>query len=219
MSKGIPMTSTASESVEGDVVALAGLYQAVGLVKQAARAGTTEASAFRASIGSVFRFDADSAESVYGGLPGIRHGLGLLTEQLGSRGMKPDPELTAYAANLMFLERKLTGLPWMLETLRNEIEAAKRAVESEQLEDPAVIANLAHAYSQTVSRLNPRILVQGEPELLKDSDVANRIRALLLAGMRAAVLWRQSGGSRLRLLFGRKRIVREARLALMVLEG
>ncbi|HSR54696.1 MAG TPA: DUF489 family protein, partial [Alphaproteobacteria bacterium] len=42
-------------------------------------------------------------------------------------------------------------------------------------------------------------------------------RALLLAGIRAAVLWRQVDGSRLRLLFGRKRIVREAQMALSTL--
>lgn len=90
---------------------------------------------------------------------------------------------------------------------------------SNDLDDPAVIANLAHAYSQTLSRLTPRILVQGEPGLLKNPEVANRIRALLLAGIRAAVLWRQTGGSRLRLLFRRKRIVRGARMALSMVEG
>ncbi len=61
--------------------------------------------------------------------------------------------------------------------------------------------------------------MQGEPALLKNAEVANRIRALLLAGIRAAVLWRQVGGSRLKLLFGRKRIVQGARMALSMVEG
>ncbi|MDH3414245.1 MAG: lysogenization regulator HflD, partial [Gammaproteobacteria bacterium] len=155
----------------------------------------------------------------YGGLAGLKNGLSTLAEQLDRRDRKPDPELTGYAANLMFLERKLSGLPWMLQTLRQEIEAARRVAEQSNLEDQAVIANLAHAYSQTISRLSPRILVHGDPGLLKHADVANRVRALLLAGMRAAVLWRQVGGSRLRLLFGRKRIVSGAHMALSTLEG
>ncbi len=217
--KRIEMTPVDSETVDDDVIALAGIYQAAGLVKQAARAGNVDAPAFRTSIDSVFRFDADTAESVYGGLAGLKHGLSTLAEQLDKRDCKPDPELAAYAAHLMFLERKLSGLPWMLQTLRQEIEAASQVAEQSNAEDQAVIANLAHAYSQTISRLNPRILVHGDPELLKHSDVANRVRALLLAGMRAAVLWRQVGGSRLRLLFGRKRIVSAAQMALSAIEG
>jgi high frequency lysogenization protein len=213
------MTSATDSAVDSDVIALAGIYQAVNLVKQVAHEGRSNLPAFRASIGSVFRFDADSAESVYGGVAGVKHGLDTLIGQLGGGNLRQDPELTAYAANLMFLERKLTAQPWMVETLRSEIQAAKGIGRPDEVEDPAVIANLAHAYSQTISRLSPRILVQGEPALLKDADVANRIRSLLLAGIRAAVLWRQVGGSRLKLLFGRKRIVRGARMALSVLGG
>lgn len=208
-----------SETLDDDVIALAGIYQAAGLVKQAARAGTVDAPAFRTSIDSVFRFDTETAESVYGGLAGLKNGLSTLAEQLKRGERTPDPELTAYAAHLMLLERKLSGLPWMLETLRQEIEAARRVAEQSNVEDQAVVANLAHAYSQTISRLSPRILVHGDPGLLKHADVANRVRALLLAGMRAAVLWRQVGGSRLRLLFGRKRIVSAAQVALSKIEG
>ncbi len=212
------MISAVSESLDDDVVALAGVYQAVDLVRQTAREGTTELATFRASIESIFRLDADSAQAVYGGIAGVKHGLDTLVRQLGGRGLKPDPELTAYTANLMFLERKLISLPWMLESLRAEIETAKGLAKEEDLEDAAVIANLAHAYSQTISRLSPRILVQGEPTLLKNAEVANRIRALLLAGIRAAVLWRQVGGSRFKLLFGRKRILRGAQMALSMVD-
>lgn len=211
------MTPAGNETVDNDVIALAGIYQAVDLVKHTAHEEDGNESAFRASIGSVFRIDAPSAESVYGGVEGVRHGLATLIGQLGRRNLKQDPELTAYAAKLMFLERKLSRLPWMMETLRAEIEAAKGVAGTNDLDNPAVISNLAHAYIQTISRLSPRILVQGEPELLEKSEVANRIRALLLAGIRAAVLWRQVDGSRLRLLFGRKRIVREAQMALSTL--
>ncbi|MDH3412523.1 MAG: lysogenization regulator HflD, partial [Gammaproteobacteria bacterium] len=99
-----------SKTVDDDVIALAGIYQAADLVKKAARAGSVDAPAFRTSIDSVFRFDADTAESVYGGLAGLKNGLSTLAEQLDRRDRKPDPELTGYAANLMFLERTLSGL-------------------------------------------------------------------------------------------------------------
>jgi len=45
-------------------------------------------------------------------------------------------------------------------------------------------------------------------------DVINKIRALLLAGIRSAMLWRQCGGSRWRFIFFRRKIQREAEFLL-----
>jgi high frequency lysogenization protein len=47
-------------------------------------------------------------------------------------------------------------------------------------------------------------LVQGASTYLRDSAYAEQIRALLLAGIRSAVLWAQKGGSRWRLIWNRK---------------
>ena len=41
----------------------------------------------------------------------------------------------------------------------------------------------------------PRVLVQGNPHYLGQADVVAEIRAVLLAALRSAVLWRQMGGS------------------------
>ncbi len=50
-------------------------------------------------------------------------------------------------------------------------------------------------------------MVRGEPVVLASPDNQHMIRALLLAGMRAAVLWRQCGGNRIRLILGRKALL------------
>jgi high frequency lysogenization protein len=72
------------------------------------------------------------------------------------------------------------------------------------------LANLAGCYSETISTLSPRIVVLGEHGHLSNPDVANTVRALLLAAIRSAVLWRQCGGNRLQLLFGRRKLIAEA---------
>jgi high frequency lysogenization protein len=53
-------------------------------------------------------------------------------------------------------------------------------------------------------------MVSGENSYLESPDMANKVRALLLAGIRAAVLWRQCGGSRWQLLFKRRAIIKAA---------
>jgi high frequency lysogenization protein len=53
------------------------------------------------------------------------------------------------------------------------------------------------------------VIVRGERSYLANLDNASRIRALLLAGIRAAVLWRQAGGNRWRLIVGRQALLRD----------
>jgi high frequency lysogenization protein len=73
---------------------------------------------------------------------------------------------------------------------------------------------LGQLYKDTVSQLSPRIIINGEQQHLSNENNASRIRALLLAGLRSAILWRQCGGSRLSLLFNRKRYETETHLLL-----
>ena len=59
--------------------------------------------------------------------------------------------------------------------------------------------------------LRPRVIVSGAADHLNRPEVAATVRALLLAGLRSAVLWRQLGGSRLALLLSRGAILAAAR--------
>jgi high frequency lysogenization protein len=74
--------------------------------------------------------------------------------------------------------------------------------------DDAVIAAVATCYQETLSTLKFRIQVRGDARYLRDPEVASKIRAVLLAGVRAAMLWHQIGGRRWHLPVFRKRILR-----------
>ena len=82
-------------------------------------------------------------------------------------------------------------------------------------------ARLAQLYAETLSRLHPRVMVEGNQAFLQQAARQNDIRALLLAAVRAAVLWRQLGGTQWRLLFRRKQYSMLARglLARCTLDG
>lgn len=192
------------------VIALAGLAQATYLVKQIAQRGSADAGDMDAVIRSVFVIDADDVPAVYGGVEKLKTGLKLLDRQLA--GFEPsDPDLARYAASLILLERKLVSEPRMLETLRTGLEEVKAQAEYFGELNDTVYANLADLYQRTVSQLQPRVMVNGVPGHLTNSTNANRIRALLLAGIRSTVLWRQCGGERWRLLFQRSGMRKEAR--------
>ncbi|MCI0667646.1 MAG: high frequency lysogenization protein HflD [Methylococcaceae bacterium] len=196
------------KTIHNQVIALAGLAQAVYLVKQIARHGTADADAVEASIESVLKIDARDIEDVYGGLDKLRTGIRQLKKQLQGPPTL-DPEQFNYAATLVYLERKLVSDRNLLLKLRHGIEELAPKNGSGKVGE-SVMSKLADLYQNTVSTLSPRILVNGEPIHLTNPDNAIKIRALLLAGIRSAFLWQQSGGRRWKLVLFRKRLLAES---------
>jgi high frequency lysogenization protein len=189
-------------------IALAGVFQAAELARQVATKGMGDTAAMEASLGSLLKIDADSVSDVYGGVDKVLPGLRTVQRLLTSR-KQADGEVTRYVIALLHLERKLSRSPKMLQIIQDGICLAQERVEHFHLMHPNIVSQLADIYSNTISTLKPRIMVHGEPLHLQNPDNVNRIRALLLAGIRSAMLWRQCGGRRLQVLFGRKRLLSE----------
>jgi len=185
-------------------IALAGLFQAVKLVQQTATGKYRNSAALDTCLTGLFNTDPVSADTVFGGLAGIQSGLETALDQINSERKRRDLELTRYAITILYLERKLARHPAMLEHIRAVIDKSRGQAESQEMTHPDVIASLADAYKHTVSTLRPQVLVNGNPGILGNQDNQNLIRTLLLAAIRAAVLWRQCGGRRLTLLLRRK---------------
>ena len=192
---------------EGRVIALAGLFQAIALVRAVATRGSADTRAMQHSFASVFKIDADSPVDVFGGIGNLRLGLETLVAQLGGAG-KRDLTVTRMAIQVLRLERTLANRSDTLRALRSGIDGMRTASESGQVD---LSARLADLYAQTLSHLQPRIMVEGNPAYLQQPVQVNQIRALLLAAVRGAVLWRQLGGSQLRLLFRRRQYAMLAR--------
>ena len=197
------------------VIALSGLLQATSLVRSIARDGECDNDDFATCIASILRIDASSSENVYDGLNRLNTGLQLLIDQLRSPRNR---ELTRYAVALLVLERKLGKKPILLKQIGNGIAAVQRKLADFPLTHDNIIASLADIYVQTISTLAPPIMVHGGRDHLTRPENANRIRALLLAGIRAAHLWRQSGGGRLTLLLRRRYLLAEAQRVLAMLK-
>lgn len=187
--------------------ALAGIFQAARLVQQTSRAETRDAVAAAASITSIFNLDPETVTAVYGNPGNLRVGLEVLKSQLASNAGKRDLELTGYVIAMMQLERKLNHRSDLMNRIATGIIELKGKAEFFDPQDATVIAGLADIYKGTVSTLTPRIMVKGDENVLNNASSQNMIRALLLAGVRATVLWRQCGGSRIKLIVQRKALL------------
>ncbi len=197
-------------SLQNKTLALAGLFQATSLVQDIATTGRADSQDLEVCLKSIMELDPDNIETIYGNPANLATGLQLIISQLGADESKPNLDIARYTISLLHLERKLAKQPQMLQTISEGIKRARKQLEHFPITHENIIANLAGVYSETVSQIVPKIMVSGENQYLGDSTNANRIRALLLCGMRSAVLWRQMGGSRWQLLFQRRKLCEAA---------
>lgn len=200
-------------SLRNQAVALSGLMQCCRLVRELAREGRVNEDQFACALEPVFMLDATSVDEVYGSADCRQAALSTLRSQLGAGDGARDLEATRYAATLLHLERKLMRRSELVTTLREGLEAACRQREHFSTTHDNVVARLADLYGETLSTLKPKVMVRGESHFLENPTTANRVRALLLSGVRSAVLWRQCGGTRLKLILGRNRLLTAARQA------
>lgn len=200
-----------SYSQEDRTIALAGVFQVAQLVKDIAREGKSNQAAIESSLESLLNFDTPTVISVYGDLSGIIQGLRTLQNQLDNTTRSRNIDVTRYAITLIHLQRKLEKNPEMLEEISSRLESVKSQLDYFDLSHVNTIAKLAEIYKTTISTMLPKIMIEGEQVYLSNNTNADKIRALLLAGIRSAVLWRQTGGSRLQLLFSRKKYLSSAK--------
>jgi high frequency lysogenization protein len=198
-------------SFDDRMLALAGLVQALAQVRRIADTGQAEAAILATALDSVFRIDADSPAAVYGGETALRPGLLLLRDYF--RNETRDELLPRLALAVLQLERRFARDP-MAQQVHDGILALAPSAERLGSVHPEVLATLGSLYSDTVSHLRPRVMVQGNPHYLGQAGVVAEIRAVLLAALRSAVLWRQLGGSLWDFLLWRRDMVAAIEAAL-----
>lgn len=184
------------------VLALGALLVALSQVRRIAETGQSDTATLQLALDSVFRLDAADTAVAVGGVDAVRPGLRLLRDYLA--GTNKDEALGKLAMAVMQLERRFVADAAMTERVRTGLRALQGPVERLGSPHHDVVAGLASLYADTISHLRPRVMVQGNPHYLGQAGVVAEIRALLLAALRAAVLWRQMGGSLWDFLFRRR---------------
>ncbi|MCF7821783.1 MAG: high frequency lysogenization protein HflD [Mariprofundaceae bacterium] len=191
-------------------IALAAMVQSVSIVEQIARTGLCDTDDFNTIIQSLFAENSKDVADIYGDLNQLRTGLHISQKLLGGSQLEQAKPVMTYAAGLITLEKKLAKNRGMLAAIGDGMVRIKKQSEYfGRVTHESVIGGIADLYGSTISTLKPSIIVRGKPDHLKQSANTNRIRALLLAGIRAAHLWHKYGGGHLRLLIGRKNLCRE----------
>lgn len=199
-------------AISNRVLALAGLAQALAQVRRIADTGQADHAVLSTAMDSVFRLDADSPAAVYGDASALRPGMHLLRDYFANQGQ--DPLLPRLALAVLQLERRFVRDSDMTDQVFQGITVLSPQAHNQGSTHPEILGALGRLYSDTVSHLRPRVMVQGNPHYLGQADVVAEIRAVLLAALRSAVLWRQMGGNLWDFLLRRREMVETIERAL-----
>ena len=175
------------------VLALAGVAQALAQVRRIAETGQSDAAAVQTMLDSVFRVDAETPQAVYGNARDLAPGLRLLRDYFNKEN--GDEALPRLALSVLQLERRFVSEGNTVAAVSGGIAEISPQAQSAGSTHPEVLSALGGLYADTISHLRPRVMVQGNPHYLGQAGVVAEIRAILLAAVRSAVLWRQLGGS------------------------
>jgi len=184
-------------------LALAGVLQATVQVDRIARTGQIDPASFNALILGLFSFDPDTPAAVFGGIYNLRPGLIALEKILDGAGRAEFQQPIRYVMGVLHLQKKLASRAEMQAVIRSRLQHTEKKLEFFTNDISEISSSVAAIYQDTISQFKYRIQIVGSHQQLQNPNNANKIRALLLAAVRAAVLWRQLGGHRWQLLTSR----------------
>jgi len=193
-----------------EVIALAGIIQAAELVELLANSGTAPIENFETSLASILKTNPGTIEEIYDGqvnfIPGLSLGFKALGDMLEHK-KQPTNNRLRYAIGLINLQGKLQSNDDLMDVLGSRIAQMEAKLEHFDLTHERTLASLASIYEDTLSTFRFRIQVTGNVMHLQNPLVVNKIRSVLLAGIRSSMLWRQAGGKRWHFVVYRKKLL------------
>ena len=200
-------------------IALAVTVQCAQLVTALAYTGRADPVQIKACVKPLLAVNAESVADIYPNVGYFANGLGVLQKALSGEGLKEHADTMKYVLGMSVLQQQLSAVPSMQTVIQQRMQFPDTLylddddlgidndnAGASQKSDEFDYAVLAALYQDTISKLSYRVHVKGNAEHLRNQRVADQIRALLLAGIRSAMLWHQLGGRRWHLFFYKKRI-------------
>lgn len=205
-----------------ETIALAALFQSAAQIQRIARFGAVDEKAIAPLMRALVITNPQTIEEIYDPktiIPGLNQ---LLTSLYPKEAAQPkNAELIKLAFSIIGLAGTLEKQEPIFQQLDREVDVLRENVltlhpdyekASENiLMDYDVIKLYSKIYSALISPNFPKLIIYGEESYLRRTELQEMIRALLLSGIRASLLWHQVGGKRYSLMFRYKDIIECAR--------
>lgn len=207
------MSITVAQEQADQVWALSALFFAVDGVVALAEKGQWAEDNFAVLMPSLQRFNCETVRDFYDNPSRLDKGREDLMHYFVNASN--DARLS-YALRLMQVARRLGSNTALMTVLAEGLRQTAAQIGHFGLLHDNIFARYSALYQKTASQATSRIRIYGNPHYLQQNAIADRLRTVLLCGVRAAALWQANGGSRWQLMFGRAGIVAVAKQMEMV---
>mgnify|MGYP001176211497 FL=1 len=196
-------------SIDKQLYSLAALYQSCNAISRIAWEGKYEEKEFLPLIKSILDVDSDDPLAIYQKPTSLKSGFEFLKKQVVDDIFTRSSETRRYISSIKDLVKRIDASNIIDEQFRERINLLNE-IEQEKTTDDIVL-EIGQLYKDTFSQLEPRIVISGDNQYLKENLNAARIRTALMAAIRSVYLWKSSKGSDFKFLLFRKRYVRRIR--------
>ena len=185
------------KNIDEQIIALAGLYQSCYVVSNIAWKGEYNEQDFLPLVNSILQIDSTVVKDIYIDIDNINSGFIYLKKQIIGDIFTRSSETRRYIESLKILSNHLMSDQKTITLMQNLLKELEE--NTSDLTTDGKAEKLSEVYQKTLSKFEPRIIVNGENKYLTDPIQASRIRTALFAGVRATLLWEQLGGSKWKL--------------------
>ena len=192
------------QELKNETISLGAIYQACNEIKKIAWQGEINNNIIEPLINSVYQTTSEEIEDVFISIKRLNSGLDFLRRQLVGDAFSRDGEVSRYFEAIGILVKNMNKKDEVLNKLRTELTKQSMPINEDNLDQHALF--LSELYLSTISKVKPRIIVNGDNKYLTDKNNAAMIRSLLLCAIRSYILWQQSGGSKFRIFLFKKKI-------------
>ena len=194
------------KNLDSQILCLAALYQSCNLISRIAWEGSYNEEEFTPLINSIMNIESETPQEIYGSMKALESGLRFMKKQIVDDIFTRSSETRRYISSIKNLIKKLDKETSIINKFQNELISLNNQENIFPSFDDKVI-EIGNIYQRTFSKIDPRIVISGDNSFLKNELNAARIRSALMAAIRSIYLWKQSGGSDIKLFIFKGRYV------------
>ena len=190
---------------------LGGLYQCVEMIHKIATTGQCSYQDYKHILMALNISKFISIADTFGDNNHLKNGL-IACEKYFSMSADESNyvatiQINRYFTELFRLEATMTKQPSVMSNIAEQVKLNAEKFNEVDKNIESLIANFANIYAEQISPNAARIMIKGTENHLKVEFNAQKVRALLLSGLRIVLLWRECGGKQWHLFLKRKKII------------
>jgi len=204
-------------TIDRQLYSLAALYQSCNAISRIAWEGKYDEEEFSPLIKSILDVNSDDPLSIYEEPTLLKPGFEFLKKQVIDDIFTRSSETRRYISSIKNLVRRIDASNIIDEQFRKNIDRLNEIKRKKTIDD--LVLEIGQLYLDTFSKVEPRIVISGDNQYIKEDLNAARIRTALMAAIRSVYLWKSCNGSDIKFFLFKKRYIKRIKEIIVTMQN